>query len=96
MNTVIHAPAWANPSAHPLGTPPSALAQLVNITGPLASGMAAALEAVQAAEVAEDAGRLPVLTSQQRSHVVGLCLVVCQVMAEAAQDACEALPPPTH
>jgi hypothetical protein len=90
MITVINAPAWAEQPLSP-GTIPGALRQLINVTGPLASGMAAALEVVQASELAEQAGHKPVMSAEKRSQVVGLCLVATQLLAEAASDACEAL-----
>jgi hypothetical protein len=90
MNTVINAPMWAATRAR-RGTLADDLRQLVNIAGPLASGMAVALEVIQTADVAEESGLAPVLNSDQRSCLLSLCLVSAQLLTEAAGDACNSL-----
>jgi hypothetical protein len=88
--TIIHAPDWADTNAQP-GTLAGDLQQLINLAGPMASGMAVALATIQAAEQAEHDGATPALDSAQRRSLLGLCAVSAQLLSDAASDACDAL-----
>jgi len=90
MNTVINAPMWANTNAQ-LGTLPGDLQQLINIAGPLASGMAVALRSVQLAQMAENDGERPALDDVERAHLIAMCAVSAQLLGDATLDACNAL-----
>ena len=90
MNRVITAPDWAPARAQ--ATPESeALRQLVNVAGPMASGMAVALTLIQRADFeAQQGAKATILTSEQRQALINLCWVSCQVLEEVAEDACNA------
>lgn len=86
MNTILQSPAWADMPAQP-GTAAASLRQLVNATGPLASGMAVALTLVQRAKMAEAEGQPAPLDATQRGHLLAMCAVAAQMLGEVAQDA---------
>lgn len=90
MNTVINAPTWATTTAR-MGTLPGDLQQLINLAGPISSGIAVALRAVQVAQLAEADGERPALDEMERGHLIGLCAVSAQLLGDAAMDACNAL-----
>jgi len=90
MTTVINAPAWANTPA-PIGSLAGDLQQLINVAGPLASGMAVALRAVQQSHMAEQDGEQPALDVIDRGHLISLCAVSAQLLGDATMDACNAL-----
>lgn len=90
MSTIIHAPAWANTTA-PIGTLAGDLQQLINMVGPMTSGMAVALDAIQTAELAEQDGRPPAFDIEQRRSLLGLCAVSAHLLSDATMDACNAL-----
>lgn len=90
MSTILHAPGWAHTGAKP-GTLAGDLQQLINVAGPLSSGMAVALALIQAADQADQDGTRPSLTSAQRASLLGMCTVSAQLLADATSDACNAL-----
>lgn len=90
MNTIIDAPAWETPAA-PLGSMAAELRQLVNVAGPLSAGTAVVLQMVQAAQLAEEAGKPPALTIDQRAKLLAMCHVAAQMLSDASMDACNAL-----
>lgn len=90
MNTVLQAPTWATTSTNP-GTTEGALRQLVNAAGPLANGMAVALNLVQRAQAAEEHGQTPFLDPTQRAQLIAMCAVAAQMLGECANDACDTL-----
>lgn len=67
------------------------LRQLVAVAGPLANGMAVALNLVQESQFAEAEGCNPPLSAIQRAHLVAMCSVAAQLLAECANDAGDAL-----
>lgn len=90
MSTIIHAPGWAHTSARP-GTLAGDLQQLINMVGPMTSGMAVALDAIQTADLAEQDGRAPAFDIDQRRSLLALCAVSAQLLGDATMDACNAL-----
>jgi len=90
MNTVLQSPAWANMPTEQ-GTVAASLRQLVNAAGPLAGGMAVALNMVLRAEQAEADGLETPLNAQQRSQLIAMCAVSAQMLDEVALDACNDL-----
>lgn len=90
MSTTLHAPSWAHTSAQP-GTLAGDLQQLINLAGPMASGMSVALALVLAADQAVEDGTPPALTTAQRASLLGLCAVSAQLLTDATTDACNAL-----
>lgn len=90
MIAPITAPAWADMPTEP-ETLAATLRQLVNATGPLACGMAVALEAVQRAQMAEEEGETPSLDATQRSHLIALCAVSAQMLGAVATQSCDEL-----
>jgi hypothetical protein len=90
MNTILNAPTWAEARAK-TGTLAAELRQLVNAAGPLSTGMAVALAAVQASEQAEHEGETPTFDREQRGCLLSLCVVAAQMLGEAALDGCNAL-----
>lgn len=90
MNSILECPPWADMPAKP-GTLAAALRQLVNAAGPLAGGMAVALNMVLRAEQAEADGQDSPLDARQRSQLIALCAVTAQMLDEVALDACNDL-----
>lgn len=90
MNTVLQAPGWAE-TTEENSTVGIALRQLVNAAGPLAMGMATAIQAVQRSEQAEREGQVPYLDASQRSNLIAMCGVAAQILGECANDACDTL-----
>ncbi|GLS13579.1 hypothetical protein [Hydrogenophaga electricum] len=90
MTATLTAPAWADMPTRP-ETLAASLRQLVNAAGPLACGMAVALEAVQRAQIAEEEGETPGLDATQRGHLIALCAVSAQMLGAAATEACDDL-----
>lgn len=90
MNTTLECPPWADIPAKP-GSLTASLRQLVNAAGPLAGGMAVALNLVLRAQQAEADGLDTPLNARQRTQLIALCAVSAQMLDEVALDACNDL-----
>ena len=90
MNTVINSANWVDFPVK-TGTVAADLRQLINITGPLVTGLAIVMEKVQISEALEDEGKAPFFTKEERRKAIGLCQVSLQLLAEASTQGCEAL-----
>lgn len=90
VKNIIESPTWVGkPSSQ--GIASGELRQLVAVAGPLASGMAVALNLVQESQFAEAEGCVPSLSANQRAHLLAMCSVAAQLLAECANDAGDAL-----
>ena len=85
MNTILNAPGWGDRSTKP-NTMAGSLRQLVNAAGPIANGMAVALNMVQRSQIAANDGLPPVLNTEQCQQLIGMCAVAAQMLGEVAGD----------